>query len=173
MNFPLFQQISAIFFSYNWLYFLEIIEFIFGLISFALLVGIVIILRLHIKLKKSLELETPIEEAQSIFDAAPYATKWNSIEENMKSGDIILLKLSIIDADKLLDQVLGTLGYEGDLGEKLKQITSEQLGSIEMLWRAHKIRNQMVHNVDFEITAEDAVEVLEMYKIGLKELGIL
>ena len=43
-------------------------------------------------------------------------------------------------------------------------------GLYEEVWEAHKIRNQIVHEPDFEITQSEARKILGIYEKAVKRL---
>jgi len=82
-------------------------------------------------------------------------------------------KLAIIEADKLVDTVLKKAGIKGEtLGERLRN--AQKLISRDVysnMWEAHKVRNQIVHDHDFDIRSVDySLEIYRMKKF-LIELG--
>lgn len=82
-------------------------------------------------------------------------------------------KLAIIEADKLVDTVLKKAGIKGEtLGERLRN--SQKLISRDVysnMWEAHKVRNQIVHDHDFDIKSVDHSLVIYRMKKFLIELG--
>lgn len=78
-------------------------------------------------------------------------------------------KESILDADKLLDYALDRSGYKGSVGEKLK-ISGARFSDIDGLWRAHKLRNQVAHELG-NINIGDAKKALSQFKRALNDLG--
>ena len=98
--------------------------------------------------------------------------KWDEIQKKIDSDNSSDWKMAIIEADSLLDKILGKIGYRGEnLGEKLKNIESSDFNNLQIVWEAHKIRNRIAHEGDtFQITKEEAKETLEKYQKALKEL---
>lgn len=82
-------------------------------------------------------------------------------------------KLAIIEADKLVDTVLKKAGIKGEtLGERLRN--SQKLISRDVysnMWEAHKVRNQIVHDHDFDIKSVDHLLVIYRMKRFLIDLG--
>lgn len=77
----------------------------------------------------------------------------------------------ILEVDKLLDRLLTLRGYDGTLGEKLRK--SEHLFSdIHGIWRAHKMRNFVAHEIDHSVSVGDARTCLRTAKIAFRDLGI-
>jgi hypothetical protein len=83
-------------------------------------------------------------------------------------------KLAIIEADIILDDILKQRGYVGNsLGERLRNISSQQLGSIQDAWEAHKVRNRIAHDgADFVLTKHLADETIARYRRVFSEFGV-
>ena len=56
------------------------------------------------------------------------------------------------------------------MAERLRRINPHQLTSLDELWEAHKIRNDIVHTPGYIVTPELAKKVLRNYERVLKEL---
>jgi hypothetical protein len=83
-------------------------------------------------------------------------------------------KLAIIEADIILDGALKQKGYPGvSLGERLKNVSPQQLGSLQDAWEAHKVRNRIAHDgADFVLTKRIAQETINRYQRVFSELGV-
>lgn len=65
------------------------------------------------------------------------------------------------------------MGYSGEaIGEKLKQLDSATLPNIEQVWKAHKIRNNIVHDPDYQLTLAEARKAIEVYEKVLRDLEV-
>lgn len=103
-----------------------------------------------------------------------YRAQWFNIMLKFKEGDLNSQKLAIIEADKLVDSILKEIGVAGEhLADKLSKINPESLKSLEKLWAAHRIRNDLVHTPGFVLSEEEAKKVLEYYELFLKEIGVI
>lgn len=103
------------------------------------------------------------------------AEEWLDIMGHIDSENESQWKLALIDADKILENLLRENGYDGDgVGGRLK--TAELQGGIKSLqdaWEAHKIRNRIAHETGFVLTKREARRALELYKKTFEELGFL
>ena len=100
--------------------------------------------------------------------------RWEEILRHLSSFREGEWKFAIVEADKLVNDVLKDAGFEGDsIGEKLKNITPEQLQSINSLWDAHKLRNLLVHDSSFKVRHTEIRFAIEKYEKALKELQVL
>lgn len=107
------------------------------------------------------------------FNVQEYQTRWLKIENSLEKDDERSYRLAIIDADKLVDRALNEMGIPGkSMGEKLKKI-GNRMPDIQKLWQAHKLRNQIVHESDFEISYNQARQALSIFRQTLKNLGAI
>lgn len=77
----------------------------------------------------------------------------------------------VMEADKLFDRVLGMCGYEGSLAEKMRR-AEKNFHDVQGMWRAHKLRNFIAHEVDASISVVDARNALRAFKRAFRDLGI-
>lgn len=78
---------------------------------------------------------------------------------------------SIMDADKLLDYALFQYGMKGSLGSKLKKSTS-RFKDINAVWAAHKIRNNIAHQMNYKVTERVYKKAMMSFKQAFKDLKI-
>lgn len=111
----------------------------------------------------------PPQAAESVYDA-----KWKEVKEHLGSFRDAEWKFAVIEADRLVENILQEAGFMGeDMGEKLKGIDQGQLRSINDLWSAHKLRNIIAHDPDYQVQQRDAREAVGNFEKALRELGVL
>lgn len=99
---------------------------------------------------------------------------WQQVERRMHIGDEAQIKLAVIEADKILDEILKMAGLKGEtMADRLKRLNPAQLSNIESVWQVHKMRNRIVHEPDFHVTHAEAEYAVEVYRAALKELGLI
>lgn len=99
---------------------------------------------------------------------------WQRVEQRLKIGDEAQVKLAVIEADKILDEILKMAGLRGEtMSDRLKQLAPAQLSNIEKIWQVHKLRNRIVHEPDFHVSHADAEYAVEAYRAAFKELGLI
>ncbi len=104
---------------------------------------------------------------------AEIKTHWNDIEALLRRNDEMSYKLAVMEADKILDYALKSLGFGGKtLGERLK-LVAYKFPKVKNVWPAHIMRNQLVHEASFHITRGSAERAIYQFKAALKELGVL
>ena len=147
---------------------LKIISFI---ISSLLLIAVVfLIFQIRKQIKKSLEIIAESVAAPGLPKKA-LTKKWQSILDKLAKDDENGYKLAVIEADKVFDDLLKRIGYQGeDMGERLRQLTPAQTANLDEIWQAHKLRNQIVHEPDFKLTHSQAERAVEIFQRALEDL---
>ncbi len=158
--------------SIDWMRIIFILKVVSIVASVFLFVGIVYtIIRLNLISRFKTKVETFIlcgKAQEKLFK------KWQKIVKKVKSKTETDQKLAVIEADNFFDNILKKVGYFGqDMGQRLKQITPSQIKNIDDIWKAHKIRNNIVHDSDYKLNREQAEKSVNAYEKGLKELEVL
>ena len=78
-------------------------------------------------------------------------------------------KHAILDADKLLDHALYLHGYRGSLGGKLKKANS-MFKNINKVWAAHKIRNNIAHQINYDVDEKIYRNAMMAFKQAFRDL---
>jgi hypothetical protein len=106
-------------------------------------------------------------------DKAEIRTRWETIMAVSNTG-ASGLKSSLNEADKLLDHVMKSLGFPGEtMGERLKHSRTRfsDHDTYDAVWRAHKLRNALAHEIGFDLVPSQAKEALRDFERGLKDIG--
>ena len=82
--------------------------------------------------------------------------------------------MSVVNADKLLDKALCEMGVPGKtMGERMKKLGNTKFSQTNAVWHAHKLRNQIAHEHNFQLDYNQAKHALSVYKQALKDLGAI
>ena len=166
---PLFEH----FFSVDWQSYILILKIISLVISVLLFIAIIILIVRIVSNKKSFEMLAESVTAPELPKKA-IVKKWEAILSKLEKDEENSYKLAVIEADKMFDDLLKKIGYQGeDMGTRLKQITTAQIANLDELWQAHKVRNQIVHEPDFALTLSQAKQVVEIYQRAMEDLEAL
>ena len=120
-----------------------------------------------------------LENIVQFFTFRPYGVKrlvkqWDRIFKKVDTGRETEYKLAVIEADSLVNDMLKKSGYSGKtFEEKVKSLSPAILKDKEKLLKAHKNRNQIVADPDFELDAGQTKKILDEYKLVLISLGLL
>lgn len=99
--------------------------------------------------------------------------RWEAILEKMESSPPQSFPLAIVEADTLADTVLKELGFEGEhIADRLDKLNTG-LATLDKIWRAHRLRNEIVHTPGFTISEGDARKAISYYEAFLKEIGVI
>lgn len=98
---------------------------------------------------------------------------WKKIEILLKGGSPSQLKDALLTADKALDNALRDLVSGENMGQRLKNAKSMfEWETYDKVWKAHKLRNSLVHESGFEPTHDMIKDGITRLKKGLISLGI-
>jgi len=104
------------------------------------------------------------------FDKEEYQTAWLKIENSLVKSNTASYSSAVIEADKLLDKALNEMAMPGKtMGERLKR-AGQYFTSVNSVWYAHKMRNQIAHEHGFKIEYNQAKHALASFKQALKDL---
>ena len=107
------------------------------------------------------------------FNVEAYQSRFLAIENKLKQDNPATFAVTVIEGDKLLDKALVEMGTPGKtMGDRLKR-AGGRFSNINAVWRAHKLRNAIAHESDFEISYKQAQNALIIYKQALKDLGAI
>lgn len=96
---------------------------------------------------------------------------WEQLVRRANTGTPENLRLAILEADALVDYFLKTSGYIGEhMADRLSQLIGSEVKSLERLWKAHRLRNDIVHTPGYTITPKIAADALYAYRDFLIEL---
>jgi ABC-type lipoprotein release transport system permease subunit len=161
---------------YNSLFF-SVVKFIIGIYVIVIFVNIVLLLvqrGLAGNVRETiLGMNIPKELARA-GGKKKLAARWKKIRERLESNKEADYKLSIIEADYLIEDLIKRLGYAGEnMSERLNGIPSGQIEHVEELKRAHEIRNRIIHEDSFVLDRKTAGETLALYEEFLRHFEVL
>lgn len=110
----------------------------------------------------------------TLFDKEAYQVDFLRIENALQQGNDASYAMVVIQGDKLLDKALCQMGVQGrTMGDRLKKIGDAKFSEINKVWNAHKLRNRIAHESDFQPDFKQAKNALATYKQALKDLGAI
>lgn len=92
--------------------------------------------------------------------------QWGKIKNERSS------KYQILEADKLLEQVMKKYGFKGSFGANLKKHHAF-FSDINAIWAAHKLRNKIAHEISFEPKALVIKSALKNFEKALHDFRVL
>lgn len=100
--------------------------------------------------------------------------RWEQVKARLQKGDEANLKLAVIEADNLMDEILKRMGLPGNtFEERLEQIEVQEVKSVAQILEGHRTRNMIVHEPNFHLSQEEAEKTIADFEEALKELEYL
>ncbi len=107
---------------------------------------------------------------KSSIDKQFVSSEWTKIEAMADKPDSTA-RYAVIEADKLLDYALKQRGYPGEtMGERLKS-ADKDFSYLDDVWQAHKMRNKLVHESEYQADQRLVKRALSQFKTALKDMG--
>lgn len=99
--------------------------------------------------------------------------EWENVSVMLKGGTPSQLRQAIITADKMMDTALKDLVAGEKMAERLKNARDKfDKGLYNKIWEAHKLRNNLVHEVGFEPPHFVVREAVENIRYALSLVGV-
>ncbi|MDB5161534.1 MAG: hypothetical protein JWM52_42 [Candidatus Saccharibacteria bacterium] len=107
------------------------------------------------------------------IDVEKYRSRWLSIEQQLKRDEVSSYSMSIMNADKLLDQAMMDRGIAGQkMADRMKNMKAKWTNA-NHVWSAHKLRNQIAHEPDVRVDYDGARRALAAFRQALKDVGAI
>lgn len=98
---------------------------------------------------------------------------WENINLLLKQKGPSQLRQALIAADKTLDTALRDIVSGETMGERLKDARDRFEPYIyNKIWEAHKVRNNLVHELGYEPPYFLVIESINDLRSGLREIGV-
>lgn len=100
--------------------------------------------------------------------------RWDAIIKKAENLGQAGYPMAIIEADIMLEEIMGRLGFLGkNLAERLRSTSPGELAGLNDIWEAHKLRNRIAHEPDFRPSREETTRALGAYKKALQDLKVI
>ena len=84
------------------------------------------------------------------------------------------MRLAIIETDALVDELMKDLNFPGEhLADRLQYLNNRDIKSLDHLWDAHRVRNEIVHRPAGGLSIGEGKRTLQKYEAFFKELKVL
>jgi len=113
------------------------------------------------------------ERTISVPDRRKIQKHWQEIENLMKMTGASHFEKAVIQADKLVNLAMKQKGAKGEIFADRARDFRKKFSDYDGLWKAHILRNNLVHEPDFEIYKFSAEKAIKRFHKALKDLGIL
>jgi hypothetical protein len=115
------------------------------------------------------------EDGTAVVLEQPKNARFERIMELAASGSQSEWRRAVLEADIMLADELSNAGYRGSsVGEQLKMANPIQLTTLDLAWKAHKVRNEIAHGGESYMLGErDTKVAIDYYKRVFEELGAI
>ena len=149
---------------------------LFAAFASAFFIFIIVVAALRRRAVIAAAAPTPVtqEETGTPAPTGPMRERWNEVVGHLESPQEAEWKLAVLEADKIVDDAMARAGWSGDtFGDRLTNIAPGTLASLDGLWWAHKVRNRLVHEVDYFLRYTEARQAIGYYQQALEELQLI
>lgn len=128
---------------------------------------------------KTSYLNSKIEDYMDLFGVGNLTKRkslkgWEQIRKRIISPAQQDWKLAVLEADKIMNEILKMAGYLGtDLNKKLEILTKENLSNLDEIKKAHLLSDRILNDPTMELKKEDAIIALKSFKKAFIELNLL
>lgn len=135
-------------------------------LTIALIVFIIYVTREHNKVLALEREKLNVASGAGVHGEPLENKRWLRVVELINSEESPNWKLAILEADIMLQDMLDTMGYQGQsIGEQLQQVEKSDFRTLDSAWEAHKIRNSIAHEgEEFLITQREAQRVIRLFE---------
>jgi hypothetical protein len=107
--------------------------------------------------------------------AAAKNPRWEQVGVLAASVEESDWRRAIIEADTLLGMLLTEQGYRGaTVGEQLRDANPLQFTTLDLAWKAHKVRNEIAHGGEhYALSERDAHATLNLYTRVFEEFNFI
>ncbi|MCL2038414.1 hypothetical protein FWG86_00725 [Candidatus Saccharibacteria bacterium] len=106
-------------------------------------------------------------------DTVRYQADFLAIENSLDKMQPKSWNETVLELDKMLDEVLRELGFQGEnMADRLKAANSS-IKNINAVWYAHKLRNEIAHTRKFSVGFDQAKRAVTVYRRALQDLGVI
>ena len=152
----------------DFFYYLKILS---AFVSILLFIDIILLLSKRVRT----DLRVALYGAAGVrFKKAKYNPRWEAIERRLEEGSVASGKMALIEADKMLDEALGILGYAGkDTTEKIGNIKPGQLVGIAEVRNIHEFYRRIVDDPSYDASLDEIKAALSAYERLFRGVGMI
>jgi hypothetical protein len=155
----------------------NVIVAIFIILDIALVAGFVYAFKKALRFRPDYEprkgVGAAVAHRQTMHDIV-MKERWHATMAKFALATPEAARVAIIEADALVDAALKNMQIEGEhLADRLSNLESDEITSMPRIWRAHRMRNDLVHTPGFVVTPQNAEHTMRDYEAFLKEIEVI
>jgi len=110
---------------------------------------------------------------KSVLTREGVERRWEAIQTMFLRSNKDSQHLALIEADKLLGEILVSMSMPGSTFAERLRFAQNKYHRLKEVWWAHKLRNQLVHDLHASLSSSQIRVALKVYELALKEIGSL
>ncbi len=112
---------------------------------------------------------------EPVIDDIPKNSRWEHVRLLIGQQQESDWRRAIIEADSMLGQLLTDQGYRGStIGEQLRDANPLQFTTLDLAWKAHKVRNEIAHAGEgYKLSERDARATVDLYQRVFEEFNFI
>lgn len=145
------------------------------IVDIGLFIGFIYAFLKLLKYRPRLEVgKKPVRQLLTLKNAY-FRDRWKKIKTKYTAAPTVdSMRLAVIETDSLIDHVLRDLNFPGEhLADRLSYLNNHDIRSLDGLWEAHRLRNEIVHRPGASLSVREGTQALLKYERFLKEIKIL
>ncbi len=127
------------------------------------------------KIKEYAQKQEEKKEKKLVNEQVSSNPRWKTVLEYLLSPVESDWKLSVMEADSMLDDLMEQLDFRGDsLGERLKNADRDKFPKLTNAWEVHAIRNKIAHEgANYILTQREAKRIIALYEQIFRDFGFI
>ncbi len=119
-----------------------------------------------------------LEELDILKDFKDYGVakalkQWKKIKKNFEKDDPVYWKLALLEAEKMLDEILKRMGLgPGTMDERLSRASQDDLPNLADILRARVLCQDVAQDPDFQLDKEKAEDAFSAFEKALVSLQV-
>lgn len=171
MDFTSFGSISSFFRTFSESDFFFFVKLISGFAIAVLLIADILLLSKRVRTDMRIAV---YGSGSPRLKKSKYMSRWESISKKLDDKSVASGKVAIVEADKMLDEILGKLGFSGkDTEEKITQVKSGQLVGIQEMREIHSFHKKIVDDPTYETSLNEIKTALAAYERVFRGLSLI
>ncbi len=108
------------------------------------------------------------------FGASKIQKQWKKIKQNFEKDDAVYWKVSLLEGEKLIDDILIRMGLGGGtMEDRLGRASMEEIPNLQDLTKARSLCQDIARDPDYRLNKEVAENTLGIFEKTLIALQIL
>ena len=158
-----------------WPYLFAMVKYLLIFMTILFITGIILIL-IRVEGGFKIRIREAMEEAMEAgrLPKTKVQKEREAILYNLDSNNAEDYKKAVVSAEELFNRVLRAANFSGsNIEDRLKKIPDNQLEFKEdMVW-AHRLKEKILEDENFEVDREEAKRAVYIFERALKEMGVL